>query len=280
VIEERRIEAGGIETRCLEVEGPRPDHPVLFFHGNPSSADDWRPFLERLEGRRRCLAPDLVGWGLSERPPDFRYSMDSLAWFVERLFMALGLERFDLVMHDWGSIALVAASRWPESVGRMVILNTVPLDAGFRWHWVGRLWRRRRVGELLTATTTRWSTRLLLRQATPRRGGLPELADQIVERMDSGTKRAILELYRDADPHRLGAAGDELFRLTAPALVLWGDDDPYIDRRFAEAFAELLPGATEVEHFAGAGHWPWLDRPEVIDRAAEFLTRDGEAGSA
>jgi len=53
-------------------------------------------------------------------------------------------------------------------------------------------------------------------------------------------------------------------------LVLWGDRDPYLPARFGEAFARALPGAA-FEPVEGAGHWPWIDDPHVLDRVAEFV---------
>ena len=82
MIAERRVQTSAGGTRVLEVDGPRPDHPVLLFHGNPSNAGDWAPFLERLEGRRRALAPDLLGWGESDRPASFHATMDGLAAWI------------------------------------------------------------------------------------------------------------------------------------------------------------------------------------------------------
>ena len=154
-------------------------------------------------------------------------------------------------------------------------MNTVTLWEEYRWHWVARLWRTPVVGELLNATSTRGGTMPILRQATPRRGSLPELADQIHEHLDAGTKRAMLELYRSAPPRKLGELGRFLGDLRAPTLVLWGDDDPYTSPRNGDFLAGALGGETRIEHLSGAGHWPWLDRPEVIDRAADFLTAGG-----
>jgi pimeloyl-ACP methyl ester carboxylesterase len=81
-----------------------------------------------------------------------------------------------------------------------------------------------------------------------------------------------LVLYRQADPSRLAVAGKDLGRLTCPSLVLWGDRDPYLPLRFAEGYAMALPNA-ELEIGGGAGHWPWIDDPTVIDRVAGFLGR-------
>jgi pimeloyl-ACP methyl ester carboxylesterase len=197
--------------------------------------------------------------------------MDSLAAWIGDLIDTLGPRRFDLAMHDWGGVALLAGLRRPEAVGRIVIVNTVPLAPDYRWHWIARLWRRRGVGEALNATTTRFGTRQLLRQAVANKRARLELADRIHEHYDAGTKRAVLELYRDADPEKFGPIRDGLRNLTGPALVVWGDADPYIAPRFADALAAALGGEATVDHVAGAGHWPWLDRPEVVERVCEFL---------
>jgi pimeloyl-ACP methyl ester carboxylesterase len=271
VIGERRVEVPGGDTRVLEVDGARADHPVLLFHGNPGNAGDWIPFLERLEGSRRAIAPDLLGWGKSARPRSFHWTMDALAGWIGELIDALGVERFDLVVHDWGSIALATATERPQAVDRIVDINTVPLMPDYRWHWVARLWRLRGVGELLNATTSRFGTRQLLRQAVTNAAARGELAEDIHAHLDAGTKRAILELYRDADPEKFAPIAARLARLTGPALVVWGDADPYLPAEFADRLAAALGGQTRVEHVAGAGHWPWLDRPEIIDTVVEFL---------
>ena len=80
----------------------------------------------------------------------------------------------------------------------------------------------------------------------------------------------MLELYRSADPELLAAAGRATGRARCPALVLWGLDDPYLPPRFGAAYAERLPNA-ELVGLEGAGHWPWLDRPELVERVIGFL---------
>ena len=57
--------------------------------------------------------------------------------------------------------------------------------------------------------------------------------------------------------------------------MLWGVEDPYIDSSFAEAYAEALGGQVRLELVEGAGHWPWIDRPELVGTVTSFL---GEAG--
>jgi pimeloyl-ACP methyl ester carboxylesterase len=98
-----------------------------------------------------------------------------------------------------------------------------------------------------------------------------ELVDRVYEHFDHGTQRAILKLYRSAPPARLEAAGQRLGEITAPALVLWGEPEPFIPTSFADAYAEALGGDARVEQVERAGHWPWVGQPDVVDRVAAFL---------
>jgi len=70
----------------------------------------------------------------------------------------------------------------------------------------------------------------------------------------------------------LAVAGVRLGELRCPALVVWGDRDPYIPHVFAERFAQALGGPVSVRHLPEAGHWPWIEQPELIDEVAAFLS--------
>jgi pimeloyl-ACP methyl ester carboxylesterase len=244
---------------------------VVYCHGNPTHGEDWLPFLER---GGAAVAIDMPGWGRSDRPDParFDYSMHGLSAFLERCLDELGVERRKLVVHDWGCLALIGAQRRPELIEKLVLLNAVPLLPGFRWHWVAQIWRRRGLGELANATTSKRSMALTLRQASGDRRPMPaEFVDATWRHWDKGTQAATLALYRHADPDRLAAAGEHLNRLSCPSLILWGDRDPYLPTRFAEAYAKALPGST-LKVVPAAGHWPWIDDARVIDDALDFLS--------
>ena len=244
--------------------------PILYLHGVPTGGWDWLPFLARTGG----IAPDLPGFARSEKPAGFDYSMDGYVDFLEAFVARTGLERHALVVHDWGGLGLVYAQRHPERIERLVLMNNLPLFADFRWHWIARIWRTPLLGELFNRTSTRWGYKQISRQANATPGPLPDaFIDRAWEHFDADTNRAILALYRSASPSALGPAGARLGDLRCPALVLWGAEDPYLPARtFAARYAEALGGPAELELVEGAGHWPWLDRPEVIDRVAAFLT--------
>ena len=151
-VEQAVVHVDGVRTFYRRVAGSGP--PAVFVHGHPTHSEDWLPFLERLDGPG--IALDLPGWGYSERPAGFDYSMDGLARFVGRALEHLDIDENSLVVHDWGAVALIEAQRRPERVRRLVVINAVPLLPGYRWHWVARyLWRVPVVGELANLTSTR-----------------------------------------------------------------------------------------------------------------------------
>jgi pimeloyl-ACP methyl ester carboxylesterase len=213
----------------------------------------------------------MPGWGRSDRPERFDYSMNGLSAFLERCFDELGIAERKLVVHDWGSLALIGAQRRPELVEKLVIVNAVPLTPGYRWHWIAQIWRRRPAGELFNKMTTRSGVALLMRQARGDRSAYPpEFIDKIWDHWDAGTGRATLALYRHADPDLLVEAGKDLGRLACPSLVIWGERDPYLPTDCAQAYADALPDS-EMDLVPGAGHWPWIEDARVIDRVVEFV---------
>ena len=94
--------------------------------------------------------------------------------------------------------------------------------------------------------------------------------DAIWEQFDQGTQRAVLRLHRSASEGQLARAGAQLDALAMPALVIWGERDPWLPASLGERYGEALANA-RVSRIADAGHWPWLERPEVADTIAAFV---------
>jgi pimeloyl-ACP methyl ester carboxylesterase len=252
-VEQRQAEVAGLDVSWRQAG----DAPVLYLHGVPTASWQWQSFLERSGG----IAPDLPGFGKSDKPAGFDYSIDGYDRFIEAFADHVGLERFSLVVHDWGVVGLAFAQRFPERIERLVVLTSVPLLPGYRWHRVARGWRTPLAGEMMMGFTFRFS----FRRALPR-----EIADRAWEDFDHGTQRAILKLYRSAPERVLEQAGQNLGRVRCPALVLWPTDDPYLGSEFGERYAEALGGPVDLEHIGG-GHWTWVERPESVQRVADFL---------
>jgi len=279
-----------------------PGMPKLYLHGIPTSSDDWVECLARTGG----IAPDLIGFGRSGKGGHLDYSLDGLADFVDRFLAHVGVNGFlQVVAHDWGAaVALTFARRHVGRVRRLVILNAPPMLPGFEWPRLFRLWRTPLAGELLMGATTKRLLARTLRRGSVRPDAWPdERIAAVWQQFDQGTQRAILRLVRSAaddvigdggprrpegpgaagtrrpdgagaagtrPPEGPGADGPPPSEDGTETTIVWGEQDPWYPPALPDAYAARLPGAT-VERVAGAGHWPWLDRPEVVDRVAALL---------
>lgn len=99
---------------------------LLFLHGNPTSSYLWRNIIKELRSEYRCIAPDLIGFGRSDKPPlDYRFLTHYS--FIEAFVEQLGLERLTLVVHDWGGpLGFLLAQQQPKRVGGIAFMETFP----------------------------------------------------------------------------------------------------------------------------------------------------------
>jgi len=252
--------------------------PILFIHGTPTWSFEYRHLIKALAPHYRCIAPDHLGFGLSERPADFPYTPEAhaaaLAEFVDRL----DLHRVTLVVHDYGGpIGLPLALARPSRVARLVLFNT--------WMWSfeddAAMVKN---GKLAGGALGRWLYRHLnasLRILTPSAYG-----DR--RKLTPAIHRQYLEVFRDKNArvtvlHALARAlngsseyyarlWQEAGRLTDfPALIVWGMKDTAFKPYQLDRWRRLLPSATVVE-LPRAGHWPHEEEPDaVVSAVATFL---------
>jgi pimeloyl-ACP methyl ester carboxylesterase len=247
---------------------PTVEGEVLFLHSAPTSSDDWVDLLALTGG----WAPDLPGFGRSDKGGNLDYSFTAYVDFAERLLDVLELDTVAVVGHGWGAaIGLGLAQRRPSRVSRMALIDAVTLPEGFRPPGIVRWTRRPLIGELLMGSVTRALLARWLRRGTIRPDAWPEEAlDRVWRQFDQGTQRAILRLHRSVGEAGLAHARAGLEGLTMPILIAWGTQDPWLPVALADACAKQL-GATRIERIAQAGHWPWLDRPELNARLAQWI---------
>jgi pimeloyl-ACP methyl ester carboxylesterase len=274
-VTEQRGSVDGIETRWLEAPVEGSHAPPLYVHGVPDAGWLWRDFLERTGG----YAPDLPGFGQSDKPAGFDYSIEGYGRWLRTFADQRGLDRLSLVVHDWGAVGLALAQAAPERVDRLVIVSAVPFLPDYRWHLIARQWRRPVLGEVAMGFTFKAALRLLLNRSN--REPMPsEFVDAVWEGFDHGTQRAILKLYRSAPSAVLAEAGARLDEIDCPALVAYGGRDPYLPVEFAQRYADAVGGDATVRVLDDAGHWPWLDEPALVDEIADFVTRTAAAAHA
>jgi pimeloyl-ACP methyl ester carboxylesterase len=257
----------GCEINAIEFgAGP----PILFLHGNPDSSQMWKPIATSLADSYRCIVPDLPGFGRSTVALDFDYSLDGLAAFVDALYVRLGLEQaVHLVAHDFGgAFAAAWMATHPEHVRSFTACNTA-FSASYRWHYWARIWRTPLLGELSMLAMNRPMFGLELRRGS--RGLTREHVDATYALLKPSVKATVLRLYRAV--RMASFEGWERRYLEAarriPVMVLWGEGDPYIPGRFADAL-----GARKVIRVAGAGHWlPVVEPARVSAELRSFVGR-------
>jgi haloalkane dehalogenase len=273
----------GIRMHYVD-EGPRDGAPVVMVHGNPSWSFYFRDMIRALAPRLRAIAPDHVGCGRSEKPGDDRYSyrLASRVDDLEALLEHLGVrERVTLVLHDWGGmIGMGYATRHPERIARLVILNTAafPLPASKPLPWSLWLGRNTAPGAWLVRGLNAFSRGALRWCVT--RPLAPEVAAGYLEPYDSWAHRiAVLRFVQDI-PLRAGdpswgpvsAVADRLALFAeTPMLLCWGERDFVFDRHFLEEWLRRFPRA-EVHRFPDAGHYVLEDAGrEIIPLVERFI---------
>lgn len=265
----------GIALHYLD-EGPRDGEVVLMLHGNPSWSFYWRRLVLALRDRYRCIVPDHVGMGLSDKPDDARYpyTLGARIEDLDGLLRHLGIDgAVTLAVHDWGGgIGFGWAASRASRVARLVILNTgsFPLPAAKPLPTALKFGRDSALGEFVIR----------------RFNAFAAIAARIgVERpMPADVRRAYLAPY-DSWAHRIAIArfvqdiplgpGDRAWpwveamarRLPdyadRPAFIGWGLRDFVFDRHFLQGFTAALPDA-ELHAFEDAGHYVLEDKAEVL----------------
>jgi len=275
----------GIAMSYLD-EGPRDGEVVVMLHGNPSWSYYWRRLVlglrEPAGGKGyRCIVPDHVGMGLSDKPDDaadavprYDYTLQSRIDDLGALLAHLGITGpVTLAVHDWGGmIGFGWALRHMPQVRRLVVLNTAafPLPAAKPMPWQIALGRDSRVGGWLIRRFN------LFARGAARFGVVRPMAPaerRAYVRPYRGWRNAISTLRFMQDiPLRAGdrawplveASGKRLSGYAdRPVFIGWGLRDFVFDRHFLRGFNEALPNA-QVHAFDDAGHYVLEDKAEVL----------------
>lgn len=259
------MEVEGSRWHCVQAgAGP----PVLMLHGWPETWYCWRHLIPAVAASRTVYAPDLLGWGESDKP-EGDYSVPAMVRRLKGFLDALGIERATLVGHDWGGIlSYPFALRYPEAVDRLVIVNAAfhrrpPIAPLHRYYFhLPRLpeLHFRLFGDALIRGIIRW-------WAWSHAAFPPEVIAVYQEAFRRpGAHAATLRYYRASSVsgmwRRRRYRGPQI---TAPLLAVWGERDPVLPLRATEYLKEDLPGA-RVVRVSGAGHFPHEEQPEQVTR--------------
>ncbi|MFP5305889.1 MAG: alpha/beta fold hydrolase, partial [Gammaproteobacteria bacterium] len=245
---------------------------LLLIHGFPTASWDWEPVWPGLCAQfPHVIAPDLLGFGFSAKPPRHRYSLLEQADLCEALLGALGVGHVHLLAHDYGvSVAQELIARHEERAGRSLQLGSVALLNGglfpeaHRATFMQKLMRSP-LGPLVTPliserTFGRTFSRVFGTETKPTPIELHDFWRLIAE---NGGQRAIPRLLRYLDERRrhrerwVGA----LVHTRVPLRLINGSEDPVSGAHMAQRYAELVPNP-DVVAMPGIGHYPQVEAPD------------------
>jgi len=273
--EPRYTDIDGLRMHFVD-EGVGP--PVLLLHGEPTWSYLYRAMIPVFtDGGHRALAPDLFGFGRSDKPtdPEF-YTYDRHVTTVAEFVRQLDLSHVTLVVHDWGGpIGLRVAVEQPERFARLVILNTGLFSPSERWPTPGFVqWRdfAERVGLDLPVGT-------IVRSGCLREPPAEVIAayDAPFDTRESKAGAAQFPLIVPLTADDPGAAAmlavrEALGAWNKPAMVLFSDSDPVFPPGTAKAMAHLIPTVREPEILTGASHFLQEDRGEhIAEQILDFI---------
>jgi haloalkane dehalogenase len=275
----RRFDTPGGAAMSYLDEGPAGDEAVLMLHGNPTWSFYYRGLVGDLAGRARCVVPDHVGMGLSEKPAGYDYRLAARIADVEALVEALGLRRVHLVVHDWGgAIGFGLAVRRPERIGKIVILNTAAFPSR-RLPARIALCRSPVAGALLVRGLNLFA-RAATRMAMHSRSLTADERRAYLFPYDSWAGRVGVHRFIRDIPMEPGHPSRPTLEAVAaglpaladrPILMYWGGRDFCFDDSFLARWRDLYPRAEVVRH-PDAGHYVLEDAgAEARRRAADFL---------
>ena len=274
-------DVGGLRMHYLD-EGR--GQTVVMLHGNPNWSFYYRNLVKALRGRYRCLVPDHIGCGLSDKPTDdsYEYSLkqrvSDLECWLDKIHATQDLT---LVVHDWGGmIGMAYATKYPDRIRRLVVLNTgaFHLPATKPVPWQLKM-ARGLLGSILVRGFNAFSLGAV--QTCVTRRPMPrDVGRAYCDPYNSWQNRIAVHRFVQDIPLKPGDRGYDMVTQVAdkldslqsiPMLIGWGDRDFVFDEHFLNEWLTRFPDA-ELHRFPDCGHYILEDAAdELIPAIEKFL---------
>jgi pimeloyl-ACP methyl ester carboxylesterase len=274
----QQVDVGDL-TFDVRVDGPEDGQPVLLLHGFPETSLSWAAVTPKLTAAGlRTYAPDQLGYSPGARPDEVAaYSTPSLAQVTADLMTALGVDRADVVGHDWGANVAWALAAWHPDRVRSLTAVSVPHPAAYtvayrtdpeqkeRSGYIRLFWQAGKAEDVLLADDSRRLRRML--SGGEGDSGVPaEAIDEYVAVLSApGALTAALNWYRAM------SSKDRVDPVGVPTTYVWSDGDVAIGRTAAEACANYVTGDYAFVELPGITHWIPEQAPDQL--AAAILDR-------
>lgn len=249
---------------------------LLMLHGNPTWSFFYRNLAKHFSKNKRVVIPDHMGCGFSSKPQDYEYTLENHIENTIALIKELNLKDITLIVHDWGgAIGMGVATRHPELIKRMVVMNTaafrsleIPFRINILRNPLGEWFIRMFNGFAGPATTMAVTKKL---SPLVKKGFILPY-DNFESRIATAKFVRDIPLNSDHPTYKtLSNIEDKLKTIKAPTLLLWGEKDFCFTMNFQKRWLEFFPRA-KVKTYPDAGHYLLEDKTlEVISEIESFL---------
>jgi pimeloyl-ACP methyl ester carboxylesterase len=255
---------GGVGLEVF-VDGPEDGTPVVLLHGWPDSHDLWRDQVAALTAAGyRTIAPDLRGFGASDKPADVAaYQIKNTVFDFVAILDALGLSSVNLVGHDWGAgAAWGIAAFLPDKVDKLVVMSVghpnAFRNAGFE--------QRARSWYMLLFNFEGIAEEWFEQNGTAMLASHPDRDEVLQALKEPGALTASLGWYRaNAHPRGLLQPFAEIPNVTSPTMGLWSTGDfALLEKQMTES-AAYVDGPWRYERIEGSAHWMQREKPQQVN---------------
>jgi len=266
-VEHKFVEAGGVNWHYVEAgEG----EPVVFLHGLPESWFSWHYQIEAVSKQYHVIAVDLKGYGQSDKR-DGDYTTQGVANELIALFDAIGLDKFSLVTHDWGSIiGDCVAGTIPDRIVKYIRMEAPVLKTDPAKHPQLVLFKNQDFATGMMSQARAFVT-TVYEPRTVQKISDADMEGIIFEFSRPGVAEAVPRYFRDFTLEDEGVRAERFGKMTFPVLVLQGEEDPAQPLWYFDGIGEVFPDV-ELQVIEDAGHFTELEKPEEVSKAIlDFL---------
>lgn len=253
---------------------------VVLLHGFPEFWYSWRFQIPALARYFKVVVPDLRGYNDSDKPAD-GYDLDTLTRDIRGLIEGLGYSRAHVVGHDWGgAIAWNLAQKFPQYLDRLAILNAAPAQQflqgmvsdfeHLRRNWYVLAFQVPGLPEWLIQQNLKEFVKSLFQGQAVRKGAFSKEDTEVYQTAleKPGVVAAALSYYRQllSPWNWVQDFGTTPNPITAPTLVLWGEEDTLLSHKLANNLEQLIKAPFKLKFIPHCGHWIQQEAPQTVNR--------------
>jgi 4,5:9,10-diseco-3-hydroxy-5,9,17-trioxoandrosta-1(10),2-diene-4-oate hydrolase len=260
LVEQREVTIGIIKTTYLLCGN---GEPVIFLHGAGAGAVTWYPSINTIARNFQVIAPDIVGYGESDKP-DAPYNRPYFSKWLKDFLKELKISKAHIVgLSQGGAIALQFAIENAAMVDKLVLVDSAGLGAKVSfWPLIGTIW----MNSFPSSMANRFNSRYILHKPI---NIDPNHSSYSIDVLKSkGGKNA----FKQGRGTAISKISEELLKqIENETLIIWGKDDKLFPVEYGEAAAKIIPNA-KLHVIQDAGHLPLMDQPEIFNKIlGDFL---------